>query len=173
MSVNTKAILPADIRAFDIMKFIENKFSPTNVRIVSNEGRNENINILAFSVKNGNETENHGFWIFEDYTSNDYEDLGITIDKPVTYINIGHWGKGPEILKTIVETYGGYYLKNDANGEWERILGTGDISPRAVVENALFKHINEHLGEKINLKTADAIVSYLIKYKKEINNIIG
>lgn len=109
MGINTQGYFSPEIKTDQIEDILNNKF---NVETTIEKTHNENFKQIFFNYKG----ESRILSVFENYTDKLHTDQ----DK-VTLIDLNLWGSSVELIKGIVEEYGGYMVENDCSDEWAYI----------------------------------------------------
>lgn len=124
MGVCTVGLLNKRINEKDVFEFVKNHVALDNdakleISEYRKEDRNEygnlwgRINLLVDNTEGSNEKYRMIFFC----ESSGYDYKKINGGEECLYLSLGVSGKGPEIMKKIVEHFGGYYIKNDCNDE--------------------------------------------------------
>lgn len=101
MGVDVKGIIEPSIRVEDLLELIKERWD-ADVKWESTH--TPDYWRILFQVS---EDEKRMLHVFHNY----HQNSGLMI-------SLSLWGKGQEIIETIIKTFGGWYCSNDANEEW-------------------------------------------------------
>jgi len=129
MSVDTKGFLySSEAKSFDYLPLIE--YIKENYSITAVEPGN---GYMAIYFRDGNDIRQLMVWSkYMSYINEDYPEFknttryGLPSSKKsyIVLFDLPCWGNSGEIIKGIVEYFGGgYFIKNDCEDEWETIEG--------------------------------------------------
>jgi hypothetical protein len=106
MGVNTQGIFNQDVKLDQIVSVLESKF---NVSVKIEKTYSKDYYTVYFKYNN----ESRMLSVFENYT-----DKSHTNKDKVTLIDLNLWGSSIELIRGIVEEFGGEMVEADTSDNW-------------------------------------------------------
>jgi hypothetical protein len=153
MGINTQGFFNSDIKTEDIEDLLNNKF---NVETKIENTGSKDYKQIHFTYKD----EKRMLSVFENYP-----DKSHTGHDKVTLIDLNFWGKSVEIIRGIVEEYGGYMVEDDCSDEWFYVNKIDQLFSEG--KKVSERKWNMYLDDAIKNEDMETI-KYLWSKKKEI-----
>ncbi|MFO1442867.1 hypothetical protein KDN24_06515 [Bacillus sp. Bva_UNVM-123] len=146
MGVDTDGRISNKHGVKDIQRALKHKF---NINNNISDTHSKDYYVLSFDYKG----ENRNLSVFENYVD-DYD------GKPGTHMSLGMWGSSIELMRGILEMYGGEIKENDCSDEWKYVSPSDKIhlSEEEILEDKLLTKLEE---EEISYTTKKAIIEYV------------
>lgn len=91
--------------------------------------------------------------IFENYPDDETKEIG-------THLSLGMWGSSVELMRGILESFGGHIKENDCKDEWEYVSPRSKIhlTDEEILEDKLYERLKE---SNFDFKRKQQIVEYV------------
>jgi len=146
MGVDTKGKIKKEYTVRDVQRALKHKFN-IETKIIPTSF--ENYYNVQFKYKD----EDRILSLFENYADDETREVG-------THMSLRAWGSSVEIMKGIIEIFGGFIIENDSLDEWEYVSPNDKInlSEEEILEDKLHSKL---AGEKMNQSEKIKIIDYV------------
>jgi hypothetical protein len=157
MGVDTKGKIKAEFGVKDIQRSLKHKF---NIESKINNTGMEDYYYLSFEYNN----EKRMISVFENYKDDETKEIG-------THLRLSMWGSSVELMKGILESFGGFIIEDDYNSdEWKYISPTEKINltEEEILEDNLYQIFNDL---KLNFVEKQRVIEFVKKNLVQIKSL--
>ena len=146
MSVDTDGKIKAEYGVKDIQRVLKHKF---NIESILRYSGMKDYYTLEFDYKD----EHRIISVFENYMDDETQETG-------THLSMGMYGSSIQIIRGILEGFGGYIRENDLHNEWEYVAPSEKVhlTDDEVLEDKLYEKLKQ---SDLNFVDKQNIINYI------------
>lgn len=146
MSVDTDGKIKAEYGVKDIQRVLNHKFK---VETKLHYSGKKDYYTLEFEYKDAHRILS----VFENYNDDETNDL-------CTHLSLGMYGSSIEIMRGILECFGGYIRENDCENDWEFVSHSDKITltNEEILEDKLYGNLK---NSDLNFEEMNHVISYI------------
>lgn len=156
MSVDTDGKIKAEYSVMDIQRVLKHKF---NIESKLRYSGMKDFYTLEFNFND----EHRILSVFENYIDDETNELG-------THLSMGMYGSSIQIMKGILECFGGYIRENDCTDSWEYVTPKQKVhlTPDELLEDKLYRKLKT---STLNVEEMQSVVTYVKKNLEFIKSL--
>ena len=146
MSVDTDGKIKAEYGVKDIQRVLKHKY---NVEAKLRYSGLKDFYMLEFDYKD----EHRILSVFENYVDDETRETG-------THLSLGMYGSSVQIMRGILESFGGYIRENDLKDNWEFVAPSDRVhlTDEEKLEDELYRQLEK---SDLNIAEMQHVISYV------------